>query len=160
MASGRQQVPSVHYPVLWLILPVGEPFLGHFLTLLSSNRLSPKRPDPNEFYYKPDRPQIPQDAICLECAQWRHEDGKEEFDGEIHFSPNIDTVEGALVFRIQAENLSKTQIKRIPVRIKTAHVSSFERTRALVEMFSRRPGFGGKLSSKKTGLSSQRREHL
>lgn len=120
----------------------------------------PKRRDPNAFYYKPDRPQIPQNAFCLECQQWRHEDGKEEFDGEIHFSPNIDTVEGALVFRIQAENLSKAQIKRIPVRIKTAHVSSFERARALVEMFARRPEFGCKLSSKETGLSSRRREIL
>ena len=106
------------------------------LDLAKFQQVIPTPPDPNKFYYKPDRPQIPQNAFCLECEQWRHEDGKKEFDGEIHFSPNIDTVEGALVFRIQAENLSKAQIKRIPVWIKTAHVSSFERARALVEMFA------------------------
>ena len=78
------------------------------LDLATFQQVIPPPPDPNKFYYKPDRPQIPQDAICLECKQWRHEDEKEEFDGEIHFSPDIDTVEGALVFRIQAENLSKS----------------------------------------------------
>ena len=104
----------------------------------------PKQRDPNDFYFKPNRPLMPQDTFQLECEQWRHQDGKEEFDCEIHFSPDIDTVKGALVFRIQAGNLAKTQSTRIPVRIGINHLSSFDHARALVESLARRPKFGVK----------------
>ena len=93
----------------------------------------PPRHDPNAFYYKPERPQTLQDEFSLECDQWRHEDGQEEFDGEIYLPMDIGTVEGALVCRIQAANLSKPQVKRIPLRIPTRHVSITDHARALVE---------------------------
>ena len=93
----------------------------------------PHRRDPNAFYYKPDRPQMPQDFFCLECDQWRHEDGGELFDAEIHFPIDLDEVEGVLICRIQAGNLSKSVSKKIPVRITTTQVSSFERAKAIVE---------------------------
>ena len=95
--------------------------------------------DPNAFYYKPDRPSMPRDEFCLKCDQWRHEDGQEEFNGEISFSMGIDRVEGGLVCRIQAANLSKPQVKRVPVRITTAHVSAIDHARPLVEVLVRRP---------------------
>ena len=97
--------------------------------------------DPNAFYYKPDRPPMPQDTFCLKCDQWRHENGGEGFEGEIYFPADADTVEGSLVCRIQAGNLSKSVSKQIPVRITTAHVSTFDRAHALVETLSGRSKF-------------------
>lgn len=97
-----------------------------------SQRVLRQDNDPNAFYYKPDRPRTPQEAFCLECDQWRHEDGEENFSGEIYFSTEKDTVSGALVCLIQAENLSKPQFKRIPVQITTVHESAFKHARALV----------------------------
>ena len=89
--------------------------------------------DPNKFYYKPHRPRTPQDTFCLECDQWRHEDGEEGFEGEFHLPADLDTIKGALICRIQAENLSKSESKWILVRITTALVSTFDRASAAVE---------------------------
>ena len=91
--------------------------------------------DPNAFSFKPDRPRTPQDTFCLECDQWRHEDGEEDFEGEFHLPADLDTVKGALICRIQAGNLSESTSKLIPVRITTAltAVSTFDRASAAVE---------------------------
>ena len=120
--------------------------------------VSPIEPprDPNTFYYKHGFSEIPQKSFALECAQWRHEDGKEQFDGEIHFSNDIDIVKGALVFRIQAGNLSNTQGKRIPVQIKTEHVGSFDHARARVERLVHRQELGANWTSGETGSSSHK----
>jgi hypothetical protein len=96
----------------------------------------PTKRDPNAFYYKPSRPQFPQDDFHLECDQWRHEDGEMTFPGEIYPPRDQELVEGALVFRIAAGNLSKSVSKLIPVRIIIAHVSASDRARALVEGLS------------------------
>ena len=93
----------------------------------------PYRRDHNEFYYKPDRPRTPQDSFCLECDQWRHEDGGVCFDVEIHIPTDLEEVKGALVCRIQAGNLSKSVSKQIPVWVMSKCVSSFGRAKALVE---------------------------
>ena len=110
--------------------------------------------DPNAFYYKPNRPPMPQDTFCLECDQWRHENGGEGFEGEIHFPADVDAVKGALVCRIQAGNLSKSVLKRIPVRITTAHVSTFDRAHALVETLAGRPKFRIEQASGQSSSSS------
>ena len=91
------------------------------------------RRDPNEFYYKPDRPTVPQRSFSLECDKWRHGNEEEAFIGEIHMEPELDTVEGALVCRIQASNLSKSVSKTIPVRITIAHISAFESAQNAVQ---------------------------
>lgn len=93
----------------------------------------PWQRDPNTFYYKTDRPWTPQDTFCLECDQWRHEDGEVDFEGEIHLPADRDTDDGALICRIQAGNLSKSESKLIPVRITTAFVSTFDRASTAVE---------------------------
>ena len=124
--------------------------LGVDPSLLHTSYL-PQSHDPNEFYYKPDRPQMPQDAFCLECDQWRHEDGRKDFHGEIHFPTDLDAVEGALVCRIQAGNLSKSVSKQIPVRITTARVSTFERAHALVKKLAGRPKFRIEQASGQSG---------
>ena len=97
---------------------------------------------------------MPQDTFCLECDQWRHENGGEGFEGEIHFPADVDAVKGALVCRIQAENLSKSVLKWIPVRITTAHVSTFDRAHALVETLAGRPKFRIEQASGQSSSSS------
>lgn len=90
------------------------------------------RRDANAFYHKPDRPSTPRDAFSLECEQWRHDDGDEAFVGEIHIPREHDQVDGALVCRIQAGNLSTSESKTIPVRIETTRVSAFDSAREMV----------------------------
>ena len=107
----------------------------------------PRARDPNAFYYKPDRPSSPQSAFSLRCDQWRHDDGEEAFDGTIHVPFDKDAAEGALIFRIQAGNLSKSASKLVPVRIEVAHISAFESALAMVENLLESPKFRIVLSS-------------
>ena len=102
---------------------------------------SPDPPDPNRFYYKPNRPAEPQPSFALECAQWRHDDEAESFIGEIHVPTDRDQAEGLLACRIQAANLSKSVSCCIPVRIAITHVSAFESARGMVEALVETPGF-------------------
>ena len=138
--SGRKQHPLENLASLAQSIYRSNSYLrqhGADRSLLHAPHLTdlPHRRDPNAFYYSPDRPRMPQDSFCLECDQWRHEDGGEFFDGEIYFPTDLDKIEGVLVCRIQAGNLSKAMSKQIPVRITTSHVSTFERAKALVEIF-------------------------
>ena len=106
--------------------------------------------DPNAFYYKPDRPSSPRSSFSLSCDQWRHEDGEEPFDGAIHVPFDQDKAEGALLFRVQAGNLSNSASKSIPVRIQITHVSAFESALALVEKLIATSRFRIRLSSDQT----------
>lgn len=89
--------------------------------------------DPNAFYYKPNRPLIPLSAFSLECGQWRHDDREETFPGEMFVPADQDTVNGALICRIQAENLSRSAEKLIPVRIEVLRASAFENAVKLID---------------------------
>ncbi len=111
----------------------------------------PRSHDPNAFYYKPDRPSSPRPSFSLSCDQWRHDDGEEPFDGTIHVPIDQDKAEGALLFRVQAGNLSRSASKLIPVRIEIAHVSAFESARAMVEKLLESPRSRDYSSSDQTG---------
>lgn len=99
----------------------------------------PPARDPNSFYYEPSRSRKPERSIRLVCAQWRHMAGPKGFAGEIRLRPDQTEVRGALLFRVQAENLSKPESQRIPVRIEVDHVSSFDRASGLVDSLSADP---------------------
>ena len=75
------------------------------------------RRDPNGFYYKPERPVTPAESFCLECEQWRHGTGAEDFAGDIFVDPNLNKISGALECVIHAENLSNPVRKVVPVKI-------------------------------------------
>ena len=90
----------------------------------------PLRRDHNKFYYR-DTPSVPQASFSLTCDQWRHADGQEEFCGEIHLT-DADG-KGALVLRIQAENLWKPFERTFAVRISTERVSSYPAAVELLE---------------------------
>ena len=89
--------------------------------------------DANAFYYKPHRPSIPLESFSLECEQWRHDEGDESFCGEIHVGSKHADAKGALLCRIQAGNLSKSESKTIPVRIAVTHASAVQAARQMVE---------------------------
>ena len=108
-------------------------------SLLHDLDVRPVSHDPNSFYYKSRRPSSASSSFSLCCDQWRHDDGEELFEGEIHLPVDEDKLDGALLFRIQASNLSKSACKQIPVRIKIAHVSAFESARTMVEKLSQHP---------------------
>ena len=117
---------------------IADPFrsMGKLESLSTPVPFVPTGPparDPNSFYYEPKMSRRPERVIRLVCAQWRHMDGAEGFGGEIHIRPDQTGVRGALLFRVQAENLSEPVLSRIPVRIDVDHVSSFDRASALVD---------------------------
>lgn len=120
---------------------------------LNSLNVRPPLHDPNAFYYKPNRPPSPQSSFSLSCDQWRHDDGEEPFDCKIYVPADLDKTEGALSFRIQAGNLSRSASKQIPVRIAITHTSAFEDAQALVEKLIECPRFRFKLSSDRTSTS-------
>ena len=101
--------------------------------LVDSLRPAPSR-DPNEFYYKSDKPLSPADSISLSCEQWRHADGQKDFLGEIWVPPGSGEVNGALKLRIQAENLSGPAERTIPVRIQTKSINCYPKAMRLVKL--------------------------
>ena len=107
-----------------------------FLTSTIPSVSQPLRRDPNSFYYKPVYPDVHLQSFALECDQWRHDEGKVSFGGEISFSSEQGNVEGAIRLRIQAQNLSKSKSKTIPVKITTKHIGCLERARKLVAKLS------------------------
>jgi len=117
---------------------------NHDFTNRTLDRLPFIRPeprDPNAFYYKPRRPSTPQDTFALECAQWRHGDEAQPLMGEIHVPTDVDEVNGLLVCRIQAANLSQSVSSRIPVRIAISHVSAFESASNMVDTLIEFPDY-------------------
>ena len=106
---------------------------------LASLPQNPKPRDANSFYYKADRPSIPLDSFSIECEQWRHGDGDEDFVGELHVLSKHADVEGALLCRIHASNLSTPELKTIPVRVAVAYVSVRESTQRMVEGLLKKP---------------------
>jgi hypothetical protein len=103
--------------------------------------LKPPRPrDPNSFYYKP-RPEAPVSEVNLESAQWRHGFEPEEFEVEIRFHRNrAGTLEGALEFRVHAENLSEIEKMVVPIRTTIREVRAYETAEGLVQQLTR-PSF-------------------
>jgi len=103
--------------------------------------LTPPRRDPNAFYYKGGRPMMPATSFSLECDQWRHSLGDEQFFGEIFFDREADDeVRGALACAIHAENLSDPVTKTVPVTITITRASTRDRAEALIEELASRDG--------------------
>ena len=111
--------------------------LGH--PMLHTPILQPPSKDSNAFYYKPNRPSLPKPSFSLECDQWRHEDGEEPFDGEIHLHTDQDQIEGALLCRIQAANISKPASKLVPVRIDITRISAFDTAQSMLTALVEKP---------------------
>ena len=78
---------------------------------------APPRRDPNGFFYKPDRPTKPEESFAVECEQWRHQTGEEDFVGELFFDEKTEEIRGALKCEVHAENLSTPTEETFPVTI-------------------------------------------
>ena len=92
-----------------------------------------QRKDPNQFFYKPNRPSEPGESFTIECEQWRHGMAPEFFVGEIFFDANQKEIRGALRCEVHAENLSSPAKAQFPVSITVTRVTSYERARDLVQ---------------------------
>ncbi|MGF6332512.1 hypothetical protein ABH909_005390 [Pseudomonas sp. BS3782 TE3695] len=79
-------------------------------------RLNTSR-DQNRFYWKPERPSVPQTVIALECQQWRHQVEKEDFNFYIRTEPRAAVYQGALELRIDSANMTESVEKRVNIKI-------------------------------------------
>ena len=91
------------------------------------------RRDPNNLYYKPNRPTTPQEFFSLECEQWRHGAGERYFEGLISFNTDTENIEGALLCEIHAENLSKPVQRIVPVKIAIKRANATNHARSLMQ---------------------------
>ena len=92
----------------------------------------PEPRDPNGFFYKPDRPTLPTRTVTLECAQWRHSVGPEEFYAEFVVPPDLADFNGAVTARVHAENLSSIAEKTIGVQIRRSTASCLSTAKELI----------------------------
>ena len=88
--------------------------------------------DPNEFYYKGGRPENAGAGFSLQCGQWRHSIGEEQFIGELFFDHEAGDVTASLECEIHAENLATPVKLTIPVNISVKPVSARESADKLV----------------------------
>ncbi len=116
-----------------------------YMSMLSPHHLSgrdlippglfspPRGRDPNEFYYKPERPYSPCDSFELECEQWRHADGAEHFVCEIYIHEETGNIAGCLECSVHAENLTQRSKKSVPVRISIKQESAKAQAMKMIE---------------------------
>ena len=67
------------------------------------------------------------------CEQWRHSVGYVKFDGEVFLEDDTPEVRGVLECEIHAENLSKPELKKVPMAIAMERRSTEEYVRGLIE---------------------------
>ena len=103
--------------------PLGQGF-SRDLAYLHTIPTTPRRRDPNGFYYKPARPTGPQESFALECEQWRHQGDPEHFAAELFFDDDTELIRGALKCEVHAENLSTPTEKTVPVRVTVNRVDT------------------------------------
>ncbi len=99
--------------------------------------INPIPRDVNAFYWK-DRPKEPSKAMSLECEQWRHGIEPEEFEGRIHLEKDQDSAKGALILRIDAENLSTPLTTQVPVRVTVNRPSAYQLALAATDQLIQR----------------------
>ena len=95
--------------------------------------------DPNAFYYKPERSDVPAECFRLECEQWRHAMPVEWFEGVIAVEEGETQIKGALEFSIHAKNLPEPARKLIPVKIDIESVSTKTFARQLIDEMESAP---------------------
>ena len=93
----------------------------------------PDRRDPNGFYYKPTSITEPAESFSIECEQWRHGTGSEQFVGDIFVDEGLTGASGLLECEIHAENLFKPALNRVPVRIEVVFPSPRNAVEKLIE---------------------------
>ena len=111
--------------------------VGKAMSTLDSSRglfpLPHATRDPNTFYFDPKRPETPQRAFRLTCEQWRHAGDPEDFSGVLEVPAGVESAEGALEVRVEAQNLATPFEHVVPVRIQIATVSALSATLALID---------------------------
>lgn len=89
--------------------------------------------DPDEFYFKPDRPNAPTKSISLECERWRHGIGCAQFNTKIIVDSDAEKIQGIIECRIHAENLTNSVRESIRVRGQVVRVNTADYAHSLVQ---------------------------
>lgn len=72
---------------------------------MSTDIFSKNNRDAKDFYWKFSKPKSPADKVELECKQWRHQDGNEEFRLRLVSIGLEKLPRGALHVTVSAANL-------------------------------------------------------
>lgn len=87
--------------------------------------------DANEFFYK-KRPIMPVQEFELECAQWRHGDGR-SFSCQLHVPATGNETRAVLLVTVQAENLVDPLPAGLPVKIQRVQRDTVAQAQALID---------------------------
>jgi len=88
--------------------------------------------DSNKFYWKDGRPSLPAKRVEFECAQWRHQEGDEDFALRVFCRPEVEAPRGGLNVTISAANLREPVRKTQGIQVIIEEVDAFEAARSLI----------------------------
>lgn len=102
---------------------------------LLRNFTPPKR-DPNGFYWKGDKPDLPLKHTSLTCDQWRHSSKDQIFKFGLNATKEEEDIKGLFSCKIHAENLTAPAEEKLPIKITSTSVSCEDKAIQLVERFT------------------------
>lgn len=106
-------------------------------SIISLHRdFAPPRRDPNGFYWKGDRPDLPLTRTSLTCEQWRHSSDDQGFKFCLDSSEEEQEISGLFSCKIHAENLADPTEARLPIKITTVIISCEDKAEQLVATFT------------------------
>ena len=111
---------------------LGDRLYDHALNESLLTSVESNRRDPNSFYYKPNKSELPVESFSLECELWRHRIEPQQIEGEICFDPDLNEISGALNCQIHASNVSVPVDLTVPLRIIVVRENVIDYARTLV----------------------------
>jgi hypothetical protein len=95
--------------------------------------LGAAKTDPDGFYWKEGRPERPRADTALTCQNWRHSIAPEAFNFELAAPTEPERVEGRIVCRIHAENLSDPFEYSLPLVISNRPGATYAAAERLID---------------------------
>lgn len=89
--------------------------------------------DPNHFYWKDGKQEVPNSYLSLTCAQWRHAREPEDFTIGLRFPRELGSYSGSLTVTVHAANLTNPTRKTLPIRVTVAETSPHAEIVILIE---------------------------
>lgn len=90
--------------------------------------------DPHAFFWKPNRPSVPEDHWQFECAEFRHRVEPEWFEVRllVDTDPDNAVTSACLTVRVTASNLPEPTVMKLPIRVEYTEQDCVEEARELV----------------------------
>ncbi|MFL4366904.1 PIN domain-containing protein [Enterobacter asburiae] len=144
--------PKGHWRSVWSMVganPLSRTMPFHDMYKVPQDSFLPpplSKRDRNDFYYS-NRGNLPKNYVSLECEEWRHQVGSQEFSLYAYISNHPTEMIGAVEVRIDANNLAQPITKKFNLKIKIEETNSFALVRELVTAYIGEQGEGVKKSS-------------